>query len=163
SARPGCAKRSRSGGGRPWPIWPTSPSPRSRRPGLMSCASQPRRSWSRRGSLSASTRSSCPSWETPPPPPPTGSPPAASLCRAPYRAGRRAEPPEPYQQGRRALVDQLGIEPSPALRELHQAILRQDEELAPPAPPERPRPVEERRKTVTVLFADIVSSTALGE
>jgi class 3 adenylate cyclase len=86
--------------------------------------------------------------------------PRGQLMLALYRAGRQADALEAYQHARRALVDQLGIEPSPALRELEQAILRQDDELAPP---ERPRPVEERRKTVTVLFADIVSSTALGE
>ena len=36
-----------------------------------------------------------------------------------------------YRETRRLLVDELGIEPSPALRELEAAILRQDEALAP--------------------------------
>ena len=41
------------------------------------------------------------------------------------------------------LVDELGMEPSPALRELHDAILRQDPALKPPA---APRPPPERRQ-----------------
>src|SRR5207253_4849498 len=38
-----------------------------------------------------------------------------------YRSGRQAEALETYQEGRRALVDELGIEPGRALRQLHQA------------------------------------------
>ena len=43
-----------------------------------------------------------------------------------YRSGRQAEALEAYQDARRALTDELGIEPSQQLRELQQAILRQD-------------------------------------
>ena len=43
-----------------------------------------------------------------------------------YRSGRQAEALDAYQDTRRALVDELGIEPSPALQELERAILRQD-------------------------------------
>jgi DNA-binding SARP family transcriptional activator len=58
------------------------------------------------------------------------------LMMALYRSGRQAEALDAYQNGRRALVDELGIEPSPALQELERAILRQDPslDLAPPAP-----------------------------
>lgn len=49
-----------------------------------------------------------------------------------YRSGRQAEALEVYQEARRRLVDELGIEPGPALRALEQAILRQDESLSPP-------------------------------
>jgi DNA-binding SARP family transcriptional activator len=61
------------------------------------------------------------------------------LMLALYRSGRQAEALEVYQSTRRALVDGLGIEPSPALQELEQAILRQDGalELARTAAPER--------------------------
>jgi DNA-binding SARP family transcriptional activator len=48
------------------------------------------------------------------------------LMLALYRAGRQAEALEAYQDGRRALVDELGIDPSPALQQLHASILRQE-------------------------------------
>jgi DNA-binding SARP family transcriptional activator len=48
------------------------------------------------------------------------------LMLALYRSGRQAEALAAYQDARRALVEELGIEPGKALRELHQAILRQD-------------------------------------
>ena len=52
-----------------------------------------------------------------------------------YRAGRQAEALRAYAEGRRILVDQLGIEPSRDLQQLHGAILRQESGLqAPDAP-----------------------------
>jgi class 3 adenylate cyclase len=78
------------------------------------------------------------------------------------RSGRQAEALEAYQDARRALDELLGLEPSPALRELEQAILRQDADLSP-LPSMPPAPVAERRKTVTVLFSDVVASTALTQ
>lgn len=48
------------------------------------------------------------------------------LMLALYRAGRQAEALEVYQDGRRALVDELGIDPSPTLQQLHASILRQE-------------------------------------
>ena len=57
------------------------------------------------------------------------------LMLALYRAGRQAEALEVYQSFRQALVDELGIEPSPALKQLHAAILRQEAALEPAAPP----------------------------
>ena len=53
----------------------------------------------------------------------------AQLMLALYRSGRQAEALEIYQQARRALVEELGIEPSRELRELHQRILNQDPAL----------------------------------
>jgi DNA-binding SARP family transcriptional activator len=52
-----------------------------------------------------------------------------SLMTALYRSGRQAEALDAYQNARRALVDELGIEPSPGLQELERAILRQDPAL----------------------------------
>ena len=40
-----------------------------------------------------------------------------------YRSGRQAEGLVAYQNARRGLVDELGIDPSPALQELERAIL----------------------------------------
>ena len=80
----------------------------------------------------------------------------AQLMLALYRAGRQAEALDVYRQTRRRLLDELGIEPGTALRELEQAILRHDDSLEPVAPPgEKDLPVEERRKLVTVLLADV--------
>jgi DNA-binding SARP family transcriptional activator len=55
--------------------------------------------------------------------------PRRQLMLALYRYGRQAEALACYRDGRRLLVDQLGIEPSPALQELERAILRQDSGL----------------------------------
>jgi class 3 adenylate cyclase len=93
----------------------------------------------------------------------------AQLMLALYRGGRQAEALEAYQTARSALVDELGLEPGRALRELHRRILQQDPALDPPTAPPRqsPRPPAERasaiRKTVTVLFCDVAGSTELGE
>jgi DNA-binding SARP family transcriptional activator len=51
-----------------------------------------------------------------------------------YRSGRQAEALQAYQEGRRLLVDQLGIEPSRDLQQLHGALLRQDAGLEAPGP-----------------------------
>jgi DNA-binding SARP family transcriptional activator len=55
------------------------------------------------------------------------------LLLALYRSGRQAEALAAYQEARAALVEELGIEPGKALRDLHRAILRQDPVLDPPA------------------------------
>ena len=98
------------------------------------------------------------------------------LMRALYQSGRQAEALAAYQDARRALADELGIEPSPALRDLERAILAQDPALsaaplgiaAPAAAPTRTEPEREpgleppARKVVTVLFSDVVGSSALA-
>ena len=50
-----------------------------------------------------------------------------------YRCGRQADALEAYRQARAALVEQIGVEPGPDLRRLHDAILRQDPSLDTPA------------------------------
>jgi DNA-binding SARP family transcriptional activator len=54
----------------------------------------------------------------------------SALMRALYAAGRQAEALDVYRQTRTILQDELGLEPSPALQDLEQAILRQDPALA---------------------------------
>jgi DNA-binding SARP family transcriptional activator len=60
------------------------------------------------------------------------------LMLALYRAGRQADALDLYRRTRDLFVNELGIEPGPGLRELEQAVLRQDTALR--APPRRPRP-----------------------
>jgi len=57
----------------------------------------------------------------------------AQLMLALYRSGRQAESLQTYRDARRALVEELGIEPGKPLQELHQAVLRQDPALDSPA------------------------------
>src|SRR5207247_2322217 len=87
-----------------------------------------------------------------------------------YRAGRQADALEAYREARAALVEELGIEPGPALRELEEAILRQDPslELKPAATGEvSAEPAERRwlpreRRTVTVVAVDVSPSPEPG-
>ncbi len=88
------------------------------------------------------------------------------LMLALYRSGRQAEALRAYQDARRALVDELGIEPSRSLRALQQAILEQDPALelestpttvdgASEAPSEQATPLADARttrKTITALY-----------
>jgi DNA-binding SARP family transcriptional activator len=53
------------------------------------------------------------------------------LMLALYRSGRQAEALTAYQNARKALVEELGIEPGPALQRLQAAILRQEAGLEP--------------------------------
>ncbi len=53
----------------------------------------------------------------------------AQFMQALYRSGRQAEALDAYQDARTALTEELGIEPSRELRELQEAILRQDPAL----------------------------------
>ncbi|MEV7171935.1 BTAD domain-containing putative transcriptional regulator [Streptomyces sp. NPDC093224] len=56
------------------------------------------------------------------------------LMLALYRSGQRAEALDVFLNGRRLLTEQLGIEPGPGLRQLHDLILRDSPELTrPPA------------------------------
>jgi DNA-binding SARP family transcriptional activator len=91
-----------------------------------------------------------------------------------YRAGRQAEALQAYRDGRATLLDELGIDPSPALQELERAILRQDPGVrapeavlavdpAPPSPDPEERGVNGDVRPVTILFADIVGAVALAD
>ena len=67
----------------------------------------------------------------------------AQLMIGLYRSGRPADALAAYQEARRVLADEVGIDPGPELRRLHQRILAADPELLPaggdPVGPARPR------------------------
>jgi DNA-binding SARP family transcriptional activator/WD40 repeat protein len=64
------------------------------------------------------------------------------LMLALYRSGRQAEALEAYLEGRSALVEAIGVEPGPELRDLHAAILRQDPDLVAAGAAELPRELD---------------------
>jgi predicted ATPase/DNA-binding SARP family transcriptional activator len=53
------------------------------------------------------------------------------LMLALYRSGRQADALEGFQEARRVLEEQLGLEPGPELRRVQEAILTQDPAIAP--------------------------------
>ena len=73
----------------------------------------------------------------------------AVLMQSLYGSGRQAEALEAYRETRRLLVDELGIEPSTALRELEQAILRHDPALTSPE-----EPAAARLRAIVVVATD---------
>lgn len=86
----------------------------------------------------------------------------AQLMAALYRCGRQAEALAVYRDARRALHDDLGIEPGPALRGLEQAILRQDPALGAPAPPPVPIAGRIRRRWPFLAGTGAVAAAALA-
>ncbi|MGF1430015.1 AfsR/SARP family transcriptional regulator [Kitasatospora sp. LaBMicrA B282] len=106
---------------------------------------------------------------------------AEQAIRALCRDGRRREALEVYERTRRALAEELGIDPAPALRELQQRVLNADPALggspspaapaalaapAPPAPaapspaPEEPAPAAPAGAVVPrQLSADLADFT----
>ncbi|MFG3255683.1 BTAD domain-containing putative transcriptional regulator [Streptomyces sp. NPDC048172] len=66
----------------------------------------------------------------------------AHLMVALYRSGRQSDALGAYQRARRALIDELGVEPGPVLTRLQERILASDPALAwqeePPPPPPVP-------------------------
>lgn len=97
-----------------------------------------------------------------------------------YRLGRQAEALRAYQELRRVLAEELGLEPNPALRELERQILAQSPELGsssalePATRASAPEPVsaspplhavpaaeDPLRTLTTVMFTDVEGSTDL--
>jgi DNA-binding SARP family transcriptional activator len=104
----------------------------------------------------------------------------AQLMLALYRCDRQADALQAYQDARKEMVEELGIEPGERLRELERAILAQDpglhlaaseepaaaaEEAQPKAGGDLvPEPVaREVRKTVTAVCVALVTSSPGGD
>jgi DNA-binding SARP family transcriptional activator len=73
------------------------------------------------------------------------------LMLALYRSGRQAEAMDAYHDGRRRLVDELGIEPSRELQKLYGSILRQEATLD--AAPSQPQLDDHYREIVKAALA----------
>ena len=75
-----------------------------------------------------------------------------------YRCGRQAEALEAYRTTRRRLVDELGVEPGPELKELERRMLEHDPSLDGPR---RERPVAAARKLgrrgIVIAFAGLLA------
>lgn len=79
------------------------------------------------------------------------------LILALHRSGRTAEALQAYQQARRTLIDELGIEPGERLRDLERAILAADAALDPPGRPAGRRPTSQ--PTPNLLPAGVADFT----
>jgi DNA-binding SARP family transcriptional activator len=97
----------------------------------------------------------------------------AHLMLALYRSARQADALEVYKRTRQHLIDELGIEPGPALQRLEKAVLAHDASLeletnanahvlAVEALPHvrEEEPERETRKTASVLFTELLGLTS---
>ena len=92
---------------------------------------------------------------------------AGQLMLAQFRCGRQADALETFRAMRERLVEELGTDPGPALREIHKQILDGDpgHHARPPAPPvtsttSRPRAGVPRRVTSFVAREDDITRVA---
>jgi class 3 adenylate cyclase len=89
-----------------------------------------------------------------------------SLMVALYRSGRQADALHAYRDARSLLVEELGLEPGPALRELEMAILQQDPVLDAPSTEGTPTGASNsprswlprELRTVTVAVVDVAAA-----
>jgi DNA-binding SARP family transcriptional activator/streptogramin lyase len=84
----------------------------------------------------------------------------AQLMLALYRSGQQAAALEVYREGRRTLVDELGVEPGPAISRLEQSILRQDPALDGPALDEVPVRAAGRARPRLAVVGGLVAVAA---
>ena len=79
-----------------------------------------------------------------------------------YRSGRQADALESFREGRRSLVDELGLEPGRELRDLEQAVLAQDPALDPPRGRVRGRAQPTRRRGLVLIVAGAALAVAVA-
>ena len=85
------------------------------------------------------------------------------LMLALYRSGRQGDASQAYQDARRTLLAELGIEPGPALKQLHGAIIRQEVDVPGAGPRVRGSPAgNELGDVATAILAGRVVPV-LGE
>jgi DNA-binding SARP family transcriptional activator/streptogramin lyase len=77
-----------------------------------------------------------------------------------YATGRQVEALAVYRAARTRLVDELGVEPGPELRDLEQRILAHDESLPRVLPKQQAHSRPMRRRSVLLVFAALVLTAA---
>lgn len=89
----------------------------------------------------------------------------AQQMTALYRLGRQADALAAYQELRRVLAEELGLDPTPALQGLERQILLQSPTLdhRPPGPTTEPAPEPAPEGMLAFLFTDIEASTGRWE
>jgi DNA-binding SARP family transcriptional activator/ABC-type branched-subunit amino acid transport system substrate-binding protein len=84
------------------------------------------------------------------------------LMLALYRSGRQTEALDAYREQRRRLDEELGLEPSVALRELEAAMLRQEPSLERPARATTARSRRRTGKLVALAGAALLAVAGIG-
>jgi YVTN family beta-propeller protein len=86
------------------------------------------------------------------------------LMLALYRSGRQADALTVYQDGRRMLIEELGVEPSPELRTLQRRILEHDPALgaAPKQPQRTGEGASPRRRRWLLAFGGVLAVAAVA-
>jgi ABC-type oligopeptide transport system substrate-binding subunit/DNA-binding SARP family transcriptional activator len=84
-----------------------------------------------------------------------------SLMLALYRSGRQAEALDAFADGRRLLVDELGLEPGPELRDLERAILTHDPAIGG-TPRSRRLPARRRAGALVAVGGALLAAAAVG-
>lgn len=74
-----------------------------------------------------------------------------ALMVALHRGGRQADALRTYDEGRRLLADELGLDPGQELKDLHAAILRGDIPAVPRELPAKPDPFVGRRAEIELI------------
>ena len=86
------------------------------------------------------------------------------LMLALYRSGRQADALDAYRDARRALAEELGLEPGHDLKDLERRILSQDRSLGAPSDPELSPTAHRRRpsRRALVLLGALAAAATAG-